>query len=456
MRPIRMIKRRLSIIFTTFCQRNDVCMKKKNAINDQLSLRKRAEEKLSKQSELIETLSRQDIKSLVHELGHLPDRTRDPERGPRTAQEHLETSRRKYSDLYNFAPVGYFTLDPGLLIRELNFTGAMMLGTEKNGLLNRPFVTHVAKSDRQSFLSHFQEERSKADRNTGEFRMRRKDGSEFHAVLESVSETSGWISLAVIDVSDRKSAETAVRRQAELLNLTRDTIIVRNMEDTIIFWNQGAADAYGWQSSEAEGRISHRLLKTRFPEPYGKIMDAVLKTGSWKGELSHTRRDGSVLVVSSRWTLQRGEAGDPVAIMEINSDITEKKKLEDAIRFQAYHDSLTDLPNRRLFMDHLSREINHVKRKNELLGVLFLDLDKFKIINDTLGHSTGDRILQAVSKRLKDRMRESDIIARMGGDEFAIVVTSINHPEDASRIADKVLAAFLDSISWTTGSSAWA
>ena len=99
---------------------------------------------------------------------------------------------------------------------------------------------------------------SKAGRSTGELRLRRKDGSEFHAVLESVSEESGSISLAVIDVSDRKNAETAVRRQADLLNLTHDTIIVRNMEDAVIFWNRGAEDAYGWQSREAVGQgIAH-------------------------------------------------------------------------------------------------------------------------------------------------------------------------------------------------------
>ena len=391
-------------------------------------------------------MSRQDIHKLVHELGTYQIELEIQNEELRDAQDHLETSRRKYSDLYNFAPVGYFTLDRDLLIRELNFTGATMPGTERGLLLNRPFINHVAKSDRRTFLRHFEKVLSKAGRSTGELRLLRKDGSQFHAVLESASEESGSISLAVIDVSDRKNAENAVRRQADLLNLTHDTIIVRNMEDAVIFWNRGAEDAYGWQSREALGRVSHMLLKTRFPEPFGEIMDALLKTGSWKGELVHTRRDGSEIVVSSRWALQRNEAGEPAAIMEINSDITDRKKMEETIRFQAYHDALTSLPNRQLFMDHLSREINHVKRKNELLGVLFLDLDKFKVINDTLGHSTGDRILQSVSKRLKDRMRESDIIARMGGDEFAIVVSSINHPEDASRIADKVLSAFLDPI----------
>ncbi len=421
-------------------------MKDKREIHSHFSLRKRAEKKLKKQSERLKTLSRQDIKNLVHELGTYQIELEIQNEDLRRSQEQLETSRRKYSDLYNFAPIGYFTLDHNLVIKEMNLTGAGMLGAERSYLLNRPFIVRVAKSDREAFVKHVQAVNSMNGRESCELRLRRRDGSEFYAVLESIGDHEGGVKIAMIDVSDRKNAEDAIRRQADLLNLTQDTIIVRNMQDAIIFWNRGAEETYGWLYSEAVGKISHKLFKTRFPEALGKIMDELLKTGSWKGELVHTKRDGSEIVVSSRCTLQRNESGEPAAILEINTDITERKRMEEAIRFQAFHDPLTGLPNRRLFMDHLSREISHVKRKGEVLAVLFLDLDRFKPINDSLGHIVGDRILQSISDRLKDRMRESDIIARMGGDEFAIVVTNINHPEDATRIADKVLSGFYEPV----------
>jgi PAS domain S-box-containing protein len=123
-----------------------------------------------------------------------------------------------------------------------------------------------------------------------------------------------------------------LREQADLLNLTHDTIFVRDMNDVIRYWNRGAQERYGWSAAEAVGQISHELMQTVFPEPLDTIKAQLLQTGRWAGELIHTRRDGSTLVVASRWALQRDASGAPVAVLETNNDITERRLAEEALR----------------------------------------------------------------------------------------------------------------------------
>ncbi|WP_254021588.1 ATP-binding protein [Mesorhizobium escarrei] len=131
----------------------------------------------------------------------------------------------------------------------------------------------------------------------------------------------------------KNQAGAAVSRErADLLDLTHDTIFVRDMEDKITYWNLGAAERYGWQSHQAIGQVAHQLMRTVFPAPLEEINTELLRTGRWEGELVHARRDGRPLVVASRWSLQRDDGGRPVAILETNNDITERKRAEDALR----------------------------------------------------------------------------------------------------------------------------
>lgn len=124
----------------------------------------------------------------------------------------------------------------------------------------------------------------------------------------------------------------AQREQARLLDLAHDTVFVRDMSDVITYWNRGAEELYGWKRRAAIGKPSHQLLQTRFPTSLDEINETLLRTGSWEGELVHTKRDGVNVVVASRWSLQQGESGRPLAILETNNDMTERKRAEDALR----------------------------------------------------------------------------------------------------------------------------
>jgi PAS domain S-box-containing protein len=170
-----------------------------------------------------------------------------------------------------------------------------------------------------------------------EVRMRRADG-EYRwfwirgvPLRDELGTIVKWYGTST-DVEDRKRAEEAVREQANLLNLTHDTVFVRDMNDVITYWNRGAEELYGWTREEAVGKVTHQLMRTIFPVPLEEVNAELLHTGRWEGELIHTKSDGTQVVVASRWSLQRDEQGRPTAILETNNDITERQRAEDALR----------------------------------------------------------------------------------------------------------------------------
>ncbi len=169
----------------------------------------------------------------------------------------------------------------------------------------------------------------------GEFHNCRKDGRPFFtaARISALSEGDKKLFISVQeDITERKRAEEMLRRQAELLDLANDAILVRDFLDRIRFWNHGATELYGWTSADALGQISHELLKTEFPEPLEDIEGQLLQKGRWEGELRQTTKDGRQLVVNSRWALRRDQEGRPHSILELNTDITARKQTEEALR----------------------------------------------------------------------------------------------------------------------------
>jgi PAS domain S-box-containing protein len=157
------------------------------------------------------------------------------------------------------------------------------------------------------------------------YREPRSPTPQEHNVIEQITHVA---SIAI----ERKQAEEVLHEQASLLDLTHDTVFVRDMTDVITYWNRGAEELYGWSKEEAVNKISHQLTQTIFPTPLAEIKVELLRSGRWEGELLHTKRDGTQVVVASRWSLQRDERGLPAAILETNNDITERKRAEAELR----------------------------------------------------------------------------------------------------------------------------
>jgi len=159
-------------------------------------------------------------------------------------------------------------------------------------------------------------------------------------------------------------------------------------------------------------------------------------------ELELNRKDGSIVPVEAKFTFIREPDGRPFEILAIARDITERKQAEETIKQLAYYDTVTGLPNRALLNDRIHMALTHARRDKQKLAIMMLDLDRFKDINDTLGHSVGDQLLRSVGNRLRNLLRASDTISRIGGDEFIVLLPNIARDKDTIVVAEKIMKAF--------------
>ncbi|MFL6673848.1 MAG: EAL domain-containing protein [Massilia sp.] len=234
------------------------------------------------------------------------------------------------------------------------------------------------------------------------------------------------------------------RDQASLLDKARDAIIVRGIDGRLQFWNKGAERMYGWRADEVLGQPADQLL---YPvtTPELDAAGATLAAGEWSGELVQRRKDGAELIVEGHWTLVRDEAERPKAILVINTDITARKAADDKIRHLALYDTLTGLPNRALFAQRLEHSLASARAGGKELAVLFMDLNRFKEINDTQGHGVGDNVLVKVARRFQGVLRQSEMLARLAGDEFVVVADGADR-RAAALIAERLQQALADPI----------
>ena len=204
----------------------------------------------------------------------------------------------------------------------------------------------------------------------------------------------------------RKSFEV-LREQASLLNLTHDTVFVRDTSDVITYWNRGAEERYGWKREEAVGKISHQLMQTIFPAPLEEINAELLRTGRWDGELVHTARDGTQVIVASRWSLQRDKQRLPAAILETNNNITEQKRAEEALRqAQAELAHVTRVTTLGELAASIAHEVNQ-----PLSGII---TNSNACIRWLAGDSPNlDEAREAIRRILRDGNRASDVISRI-------------------------------------------
>ena len=240
------------------------------------------------------------------------------------------------------------------------------------------------------------------------------------------------------DVTERKQVEAMLRRQSAAMTASMDGIGIVDENLTFTFVNDGMAKLYGYPDFRSMvGLQLYALYESATNERFtNTIVPIVQQRGRWRGEATGLRRDG--LTFPQEISITSIEGGGMVIVVR---DITERTYAEEQIKHLAYHDALTALPNRLLFKDRLTVAISHAQRDKSKLAVLFLDLDRFKVINDSLGHNIGDHLLQSVAARIQSCLRDSDTVARLGGDEFTLLLPSLGAAEDAAVVAQKILDA---------------
>ena len=246
-------------------------------------------------------------------------------------------------------------------------------------------------------------------------------------------------------VLSRRGLETAndrMREQSELLDNAQDAIFVQDMDHRILYWNKGAERLFGWTAEEAMGRqigeVFHYILSES-----EEISASVFEQGEWKGELRKRHKNGHCLTVESHCTLLRSEVGKPRSILAINTDITDRKAAEAKIHQLAFYDALTGLPNRVLLRERLEKTLAATMDGEKMGALLLLDLDDFKTLNDTSGHDIGDLLLQAVALRLASSVRKTDFMARLGSDEFMVILEGLSADAEKAAVEAKAVGELL-------------
>ncbi len=261
------------------------------------------------------------------------------------------------------------------------------------------------------------------------------------------------ILLAMEDVTDRRLMEknfaeleeryrTAFNYLKKVINSIADPIFVKDRQHRWVLLNDAFCSFMGYSRGQLRGKTDYDIFPGNEAEIFWANDEIVFTTGKENiNEEQVTDAKGAVHTTVTKKSLYADERGKQF-IVGIVRDISERKQMEETIRHQAFYDPLTDLANRRLFVEHLNLEMAHAHRNNKKMAVFFLDLDNFKAINDTLGHATGDELLKDVAGRLRSCIRASDLVARFGGDEFNILMYDVAEPDEMAISAGKMLSAF--------------
>jgi diguanylate cyclase (GGDEF)-like protein/PAS domain S-box-containing protein len=234
--------------------------------------------------------------------------------------------------------------------------------------------------------------------------------------------------------------EESLKLTALLFQNSGEGMMVTDADGVILTVNPAFSLLSGYTEKELVGHRSYELTSSRNDkEFFGRMFECVTKSGYWKGELWQRNRDGEEYLVSMLINTVYDEQGNPFRYVALLSDITQKKASEELIWRQANFDALTGLPNRRMFHEHLRQEMKKTDRSQLPMALVFVDLDHFKEINDTLGHDKGDLLLKEVATRLASSVRSTDTVARLGGDEFTVILSELRNAGDVVRTAQEIL-----------------
>ena len=245
------------------------------------------------------------------------------------------------------------------------------------------------------------------------------------------------------NITASREAERERRIAQEVISSMGEAVSVTDLDFRFVSVNPAFTRITGWQEHEVRGRSASLLNCAQHPpEHYQSLRDTILRDGHWRGELWQRRKDGEEFLSWLQATGVRDASGQRTHFVQVLTDITERKRTEQELRYLANYDTLTGLPNRTLLAERLGHAVVRARRGGRKVAVLFLDLDRFKHVNDSMGHAAGDRMLKAAGSRLRDNVRDGDTVARIGGDEFTVVLEDLVDAAEAERVAQKLISAF--------------
>ncbi|MBM3709892.1 MAG: diguanylate cyclase [Actinobacteria bacterium] len=280
-----------------------------------------------------------------------------------------------------------------------------------------------------------------------EFTLIKKDGSEIFVEISTYPvkiDNVTYVLGIARDITEKRKARQEIIISEEkfrtIFNSANDCILIHDLEGKILEANERACKKMGYKRNEFINKSMFEIVPFEYSNRFDEIIEELSKKNSLLFESMITQKSGKKYPVEISCKLINYNRTSAVLI--ISRDISERKKIEELIRDLAYKDALTGLPNRVMFGEHFKVIHANAVRNNKKFAIMMIDLDNFKAINDTYGHSIGDKLLKYVSKKFLSVLRKEDIVSRIGGDEFLLLIPEIKSKEGAGKVAEKLLGAF--------------
>ncbi|MBS1142812.1 MAG: response regulator receiver modulated diguanylate cyclase/phosphodiesterase with sensor(s) [Proteobacteria bacterium] len=391
-----------------------------------------------------------DARWLLRTLNYLMERN--------AARLALTLSEARFRAMSDASPLGIFVSD---LAGECVYTNEAyhtISGLTLEQTLGTKWSTAIHPDDRQRVLGEWQDAALGKARFKSEARFLRPDGSIVWTRMNAAAMLDGRQSRGhvqiVEDISERKAAEDALFEEKEraqvTLNSIGDAVLTTNLPGNVTYLNQVAETMTGWSRESALGRplsevfrIVDGATRQEAPNP-AQLAVRENRTVGLAADSVLLRRDGRESPIEDSAAPIHNRDGQVAGAVIVFHDVSESRAMALKMAHLAQHDFLTGLPNRVLLTERLSRAIGQAHRHEKRVALMFIDLDYFKHINDSLGHAIGDQLLQLVAERLKLCIRDTDTVCRQGGDEFVILLTEIEQTKDAAPVAEKLIAAFAE------------
>ena len=361
-----------------------------------------------------------------------------------TARE-LARSHSLLDNIADHLGEGILSFDAEGRLTFMNRRAEILLGKKESELLGQPCETVLPGAEQ------FAAARAAARAFADETWINRPDGTRFPAAflggplpgLAGQAAFAGYVA-SFRDVSAQRQAEARLRLAARVFDNLSEAMTITGPDGRIESVNPAFTRITGYSEAEARGKKPGELLGSGQHDAnfYRTMWRALAEDGNWQGEIINRKKTGETYPEWLSITAVRDAEGKVLQYIGLFSDISERKQAEAYIHHLAYHDPLTGLANRLLFQDRLDNAMHQAHRSRRPLAILLLDLDRFKSINDSLGHPVGDLLLKQVSQRLSGLLREGDTLARLGGDEFALLLPEIASHADAASLASRMLREF--------------
>ncbi len=358
----------------------------------------------------------------------------------------LQRSERELSRILDNLQDMYFRINADGCLQHCSPYAEQLLGVQADELRGVPFeALFVDKQEADRFAELLHDESAMVD--NFEARWRRGDGAEVRVSINAHRLHGADVPVQVWEgtarnVTEQRRAEARMYQLSSALEQTADVVMITDRDGVIDYVNPAFTAITGYSRDETVGQTPNLLNSGRHERRFYKRMwEQILAGQVFNDVFVNRRKNGSLYYEAKTITPVTGPDGQVINFISTGKDVTEQMETQAQLRFLAEHDMLTELPNRQVLLDRIRQSLARARRRKRLVAVLFMDLDQFKYINDSLGHEVGDELLVQIARRLLAQVREGDTVARFGGDEFVIVADDLATADEITAIADKLLKA---------------